>query len=102
MARVCGISGSADTASVSPPEIPGLMVAMVGSMPPPRAPTCRAASASTTGRCDGVRWPRSTRWSARGRAWSVRPGLEGVDELGLVDHPVLQGEQPEEEVGVDV
>ena len=30
------------------------------------------------------------------------PGLEGVDELGLVDQTVLQGEQPEEEVGVDL
>ncbi len=31
-----------------------------------------------------------------------RPGLEGGDELGLVDHPVLEGDQAEQQVAVGV
>ena len=31
-----------------------------------------------------------------------RPGLEGGHELGLVDHPVLEGDQAEEQVAVGV
>ena len=31
-----------------------------------------------------------------------RPGLEGSDKLGLVDHPVLKGDQAEEQVAVGV
>ena len=99
--RACAsMSGSPSRARLSRVERPAGTAARLFSTSPPCFLRWRAASASTAARSSASRSPRPTRWSARLRALSQRPGLEGGDELALVDQAVLQGEQAEEEVAV--
>ena len=71
------------------------------SASPPCFFRCRATSASTAARCVGVEVAAVDEVvGQRAGTLSRGPGLEGGDELALVDQAVLQGEQPEEQVAV--
>ena len=56
--------------------------------------------ASTPARCVGVEVAAGDEVVGQGPGLVAGPGLEGGDELGLVDQAVLQGEQAEEQVAV--
>ena len=87
-------------ARLSRVERPAGIAARLLSASPPCFFRCSATIASTAARCSASRSPRATRWSARRPGLVAGPGLEGGDELGLVDQAVLQGEQAEEQVMV--
>ena len=100
--RAASMSGSPSRARLSRVERPAGMAARLCSTSPPCFLRCRPTRASTTARWSASRSPRATRWSARAPGLVQGPGLEGGDELGLVDQAVLKGEQSEEQVAVGV
>ena len=93
------MSGSPIRARLSRVDLPAGTAARLF----PTSPPCRLRC-SATRRLDGRASARSrgrrglSRWSARLLDLSRRPGLEGGHELALVDQPVLQREQSEEEM----
>ena len=99
-ARVCSISGSPSAARLSRVERPAGMAARLFSASPPCFFRCRPTSASTAARCVGVEVAAGDEVVGQRPGLVAGPGLEGGDELVLVDQAVLQGEQAEEQVAV--
>ena len=96
------MSGSPSRARLSRVERPAGMAARLFSASPPCFLRCRATSASTAARAIGVQVAAGDEVVGQGAGLVAGPGLEGGDELGLVDQAVLQREQAEEEVAVGV
>ena len=69
-------------------------------MLPPCFFTCSPTIASTTPRWSASRAPRIDQVIGQRPVFLERPGLKRGDELDLVDQPILQRQQAEEQVAV--
>ena len=81
---------------------PAGIAARLFSVLPPCFLRCRVTSASTALRSSASRSPRRDKMLGQRPRFLERPGLKGRDELRLVDQPVLQSEQAEEEIAIGI
>ena len=94
------MSGSPSAARLSRVERPAGMAARLFSASPPCFLRCSADQGLDRGALVGVEVAAGDEVVGQRPGLVAGPGLEGGDELALVDQAVLQGEQAEEEVAV--
>ena len=99
-ASVASISGSPSAARPARVERSAGTAARLCSTSPPCFLTCTATIASTPARCVGVEVTSGDELVGQAPGLVAGPGLEGGDELALVDQAVLKREQSEEEMAV--